>query len=151
MFIQLHRSMNQELLEKYIGNQSSHNKKIRWCCAPQLSSETEVSISLLCQACSTFYTAVQIKRCLKSTSVIKVANMKIYRRFLLREGSNHVQPPIQRCSQSAKMNRTQRRTLVRPWRMHCTYCSMPKGTSRAEATLNSEKVKPVALAIIELH
>jgi len=28
---------------------------------------------------------------------------------------------------------------------------MPKGTSRAEATLNSEKIKLVALAIIELH
>ena len=35
--------------------------------------------------------------------------------------------------------------------MHCTYCSMPKGTSRAEATSNSEKIKPVALAIIEFH
>jgi len=28
---------------------------------------------------------------------------------------------------------------------------MPKGTSRDEATLNSEKIKPVALAIIELR
>jgi len=27
---------------------------------------------------------------------------------------------------------------------------MPKGTSQAEATLNSEKIKPVALAVIEL-
>jgi len=31
------------------------------------------------------------------------------------------------------------------------YCSMPKGTSCAEATLNSEKIKPLALAIVELH
>jgi len=30
------------------------------------------------------------------------------------------------------------------------YCGMPKGTSRAEATLNSEKIKPVAVAVIEL-
>ena len=36
-------------------------------------------------------------------------------------------------------------------KMHCTYCGMPKGTSWAEATSNSEKIKPVALAIIELH
>jgi len=43
---------------------------------PQLSSETEVSIALLCQLCSTHYTAVQIKNCLKSTSLIKVATMK---------------------------------------------------------------------------
>ena len=35
--------------------------------------------------------------------------------------------------------------------MHCMYCGMPKGTSRAEMTLNSEKLKPVALAVIELH
>ena len=28
---------------------------------------------------------------------------------------------------------------------------MPKGTRRAEATSNSEKIKPVALAVIELH
>ena len=34
--------------------------------------------------------------------------------------------------------------------MHCTYSGMPKGTSRAEATSNSEKMKPVALAVIEL-
>jgi len=32
--------------------------------------------------------------------------------------------------------------------MHWTYC---EGTSQAEATSNSEKIKPIALAIIELH
>ena len=31
------------------------------------------------------------------------------------------------------------------------YCSMPKGTCQAEATSNSEKIKPVALAIIKLR
>ena len=31
------------------------------------------------------------------------------------------------------------------------YCGMPKGTCPAEATLDSEKIKSVALAIIELH
>jgi len=31
------------------------------------------------------------------------------------------------------------------------YSSMSKGTSRAEAMLNNEKIKPVALAIVELH
>ena len=30
------------------------------------------------------------------------------------------------------------------------YCGMPKGTSWAEAKLNSEKIKPVALAVIKL-
>ena len=35
--------------------------------------------------------------------------------------------------------------------MHCTYCGMTKGTCQAEATSNSEKIKPIALAIIELR
>jgi len=33
---------------------------------------------------------------------------------------------------------------------HCMYSGMVKGTSRAEVTSNSEKIKPVALAIVEL-
>jgi len=48
------------------------------------------------------------------------------------------------------MNGTQRRAVVSPWRLHCMYIGMAKGTSRAEAMLNSEKIKPVALAIVEL-
>jgi len=35
--------------------------------------------------------------------------------------------------------------------MHCTYCGVPKGTSWAEAMSNSEKIKPVTLAVIELR
>jgi len=31
------------------------------------------------------------------------------------------------------------------------YCGMAKGTSRAEATLTAKKIKPVALAIVELR
>jgi len=31
------------------------------------------------------------------------------------------------------------------------HCGMPKGTSWAEATLNNKKIKPTALATIELH
>jgi len=31
------------------------------------------------------------------------------------------------------------------------YSGMAKGTSQAEAKLNSEKIKAVALAIVELH
>jgi len=31
------------------------------------------------------------------------------------------------------------------------HCSMPKSTSRAEAMLDSEKIKPIALAIIEFN
>ena len=38
--------------------------------------KSQVSIPLRCQLCSTRYTALQIKNCLKSTSAIKVATMK---------------------------------------------------------------------------
>jgi len=34
--------------------------------------------------------------------------------------------------------------------MHCTYSSLVKGTSQAEVTSNSKKIKPIALAIVEL-
>ena len=47
-------------------------------------------------------------------------------------------------SLSAKMNGTQKRNMK-----NALY--MPKGTCRAEATSNTEKIKPVALAVIELR
>jgi len=31
------------------------------------------------------------------------------------------------------------------------YCGVPKGTARDEVTSNSKKIKPIALAVIELH
>ena len=57
-----------------------------------------------------------------------------------------MQPPNQRFSLSAKLNGTQRMTLVSPRRMHYTYCGEPKGTSQAEATLNSEKIQARSLS-----
>ena len=39
--------------------------------------KSEVSITLCCRLCSTRYTAVRIENCLKSTSAIKTATMKI--------------------------------------------------------------------------
>ena len=38
--------------------------------------KSEVSITLRCWLCSTRYTAIRIKNCLKSTFVIKIATMK---------------------------------------------------------------------------
>jgi len=49
-----------------------------------------------------------------------------------------------------KMNGTQRRGVVSPWRMHCMHSGMAKGTSRAEAKSNSKKIKPVALSYVSL-
>ena len=108
----------------------------------------EVTIMLHCQLCSTHYTTVQIKNCFTSTSAIKIATMKNTDNFRYAKGSHHVLLPNQ---YFLLMNGTQRRTLVSPRRMHCTYCGMQKSTRRNEATSNSEKIKPVALAIIELR
>jgi len=41
--------------------------------------------------------------------------------------------------------------MLSPRRTYCMYSGMAKGTSRAEATSNSEKIKLVALAIVELR
>jgi len=121
--------------------------KIGLCCMPQLSTEIEVLITLLCQLCSTHYTSVWIKNCLKSPSVIKVATMKNTDDFCYAKEAIMCN---QCFSLPAKMNGTQRRTLVSPWRIHWMHCGMPKGTSQDEATSDSEKIKPVALAVIEL-
>ena len=40
------------------------------------SLKSEVSVTLCCRLCSTRYTAVRIKNCLKSTSAIEIATMK---------------------------------------------------------------------------
>jgi len=74
--------MNQELFEKHVCNQSGHYEKYDGAAnrMPQLSFEAEVVIALLCQLCSTRYTALQIKNCLKSTSVI-IDN--IYHRYII--------------------------------------------------------------------
>jgi len=48
------------------------------------------------------------------------------------------------------MNGTQRTALVSPLRVYCMYSSISKGTFQAEMILNNEKIKPVALAIVEL-
>ena len=107
---------------------------------PFISMRSEVSIHYASfQLCSSCYTAVQINS-LKSNSVIKVT-LKKWGWFPLHKGS----------LLSAKMDRTQRRMLVSPWRMHCMFCSMPKCTSQAEAMSNREKIKPVTLVIIKLH
>ena len=51
--------------------QSMHTKRKKWCRTPWLHQ-----LSLHCQLCSTHYTVVQVKNCLKSTSAIKIAAMK---------------------------------------------------------------------------
>jgi len=42
------------------------------------------------------------------------------------------------------------RALVSQRRMHCMYSGMAKGTSQAEVTSSSKKIKPIAFTIVEL-
>ena len=68
------------------------------------------------------------------------------------KGSHHVQPPNWHiwCQQRLMEHKGGHR-LVRAWRMHCAYCGMPKAhLDRDEVMLNSEKIKVIALAVIEL-
>ena len=108
MFNPIHSISTQELFEKHLYNPripKEKNSATRNNCL-----NSEVSITLCCQLCSTRYTVVRIKNCLKSTSAIKIATMKIS----VTEGSHHVIPPNRDLLLSAKMNGTQRRTLVSP-------------------------------------
>ena len=78
MFNPLHSISNQELFEKHLYNPCIPKERN---CAARLNHinhclKSEVSIMLHCRLCSTRYTAVQIKNCLKSTSAIKIAMMK---------------------------------------------------------------------------
>jgi len=87
----------------------------------------------------------------KRTSAIKVTTMKIMDDlcYELMEAIMCLSQN-QHFSQWEKINGTQRRALVSLWRMHLIYRDMAKGTSWAEATLNSKKIKPIALVILEL-
>ena len=63
-------------------------------------------------------------------------------------GNHHMQPPNQHFSGTVRKDEWNTKEDT-AWSVHedCIvrmYCSMPKGISWAKATLNSEKIKPVA-------
>ena len=99
--------------------------------------KSEVSIMLRCQLCSTRYTALQIKNCLKSASVIKVATMKNTNDFHYKGKPSHATAPF---AVSKDEWDTKEDTGKSMKNALYTYCGMPKGTSWAEATSNSEKI-----------
>ena len=78
MFNPLHSISNQELFEKHLYNPRIPKERNRATRPSHVNYrlKSEVSITLRCRLCSTHYTAVQIKNCLKSTSVIEIATMK---------------------------------------------------------------------------
>ena len=122
MFTSLNSSVNQELFEKHLCDQSSHYEKNKWCCAPQLSSESEVSITLLCQ--------LHMFNSSQSST-----NQELFEMHL--------------CNQGIHYEKYGRFSLHKV-SMHCMYCGMPKGTSQAKATSSTAKIEPVYLAFISL-
>ena len=73
MFNPLHSISNLDLFGKHLYNPCIPKKCLNFI---NYRLKSEVSITLHCWLCSTHYTAIQIKNCLKSTSAIKIATMK---------------------------------------------------------------------------
>ena len=100
-------SPHQELFEKHVYNQSSHYEKydgamcssyrlkLKYLLSFSVSYTVKLKVWIPYKITSEIarYTAVQIKKCLKSTSEIKVATMKNMNDFSLHKGSHHVQLP----------------------------------------------------------
>ena len=78
MFNPLHSILNQELFEKHLYDPCIPKERNSAACPNYINYhlKSEVSITLHCRLCSTSYTAVRIKNCLKSTSAIIIATMK---------------------------------------------------------------------------
>jgi len=106
---------------------------------------------LCCQLCSTRYKAVRINNCLKRTSAIKVATIKITDDFHY-EWSHQMPTTKSTLFVVSKDEWDPKEGPGSPWRMDCMYSGVAiKGTSQDEATSNSEKIKPVVLVIVELR
>jgi len=78
----------------------------------------------------------------KNFCTIKLATMKITDDFHYEWKPSHAYHTFW----GVKMNGTQRKALVCPLRMYCMYNGVAKGTSQAEATLNSEKYQACSLS-----
>ena len=76
MFNLLHSISNQELFWKHLYNLHIPKEMVSRPNFINYRLKSEVSITLHCWLCSTRYTAILIKNCLKSISAIKIATMK---------------------------------------------------------------------------
>ena len=83
MFNPLRSVSNQELFEKHLCNPRILKEMVPRALGyiNNYCLKSEVSITLRCWLCSTRYTAVHIKNCLKSASAIKIATMTITDNF----------------------------------------------------------------------
>ena len=76
MFNPLHSISNQELSRKHLYSLRIPKEMVLHPNFINYHLKSEVSITLCCWLCSTHYTAIRIKNCLKSTAAIKIATMK---------------------------------------------------------------------------
>ena len=76
MFNPLHSNTNQELFRKHLYNLRIPKEMVPRPNFINYHLKSEVSITLRYQLCSTHYTAIRIKNCLKSAFAIKIATMK---------------------------------------------------------------------------
>ena len=96
------------------------------------------------------YTAVRIKSHSKSTSTNKIATMKNTGNFRY-EGKSSRATTKSTLLAVSKDEWDTKEDTGKSIKNTFYVLQHAKGTSRAKATSNSEKIKPVALAIIELH
>ena len=76
MFNLLHSISNQELFQKHLYNLRIPKEMVPHPNFINYRLKSEVSITLSCRLCSTCYTTIRTKNCLKSISAIKIATMK---------------------------------------------------------------------------
>ena len=86
MFNPLHSILNQELFEKHLHNPRIPKERNRAARPYHINYrlKSEVSLTFRCRLCSTRYTAVRIKNCLKSTSAYQNSHDEKYGRFPFR-------------------------------------------------------------------
>ena len=142
MFCPLHSSTSKKQHEKHLCNLSSHYGKYgnltHEMCVPHLNTWKPKRLNF---------------------SIIELFHIIISRKIVW-EGSlwslclapkplcvYYKSSPISGCK---KEWRHKVGTKVAPWCKHCSCCGWWKGTSWDEATLISEKIKSVVLAIVEL-
>ena len=153
MFNPLHSISNQELFKKHPCNPHIPKEMVPHAPATTYHLKSEVSIMLRCRLCSPCYTAVRIKNCSKGTCAIKTATMKNTDNFHYEGKSSHATAKSilfivskDEWDTNEDTGKSMKNALY-----VLQYAKRPKGTCRAEAMSNNEKIKPVALAFIKLR
>ena len=98
-----------------------HNEKVKW------------------QLCFVFWVVVYFTECFKQKDSVLTLLQSIQFLSLPRSGTTTNRHILG----SGKRSQEQRLALVEPWCEHWSYSGWRKGTSRDEATLNSEEIKPI--------